>query len=105
MKQNMSLEQLQRQLIQAARQAEQDDRVPLGFEQRVMKRLRRETSRYGNRLAVISKGLWAACGPAIAMAIIAFFLSQPMSMNREIPADLALENAVLSPLMAENELW
>lgn len=98
----MSLEKLQNQLIQSARRAPVNDRVPLGFEKRVMNRLYGEKG-YGNRLSQMARGMWAACAPAIVLAIVAFFLSQPV--NQSIPADLALENAVMSPLMAENEIW
>lgn len=100
----MSTEKLQHQLFKAAQKAPLKDCVPLGFEKRVMARLQNEY-RAVRPLAVLAKGLWAACAPAVAMAVIAFILSSQQQIVQDVPADLALENAVMSPLMAESEIW
>lgn len=99
----MNLDRLQDKLLESARNIEPDDRVPYGFHQKVMRELL-ATRQKASSLKTLTKGLWAACGPAVAITVIAFFVAQPSS-NYSIAADLALEEAVLTPLMAEADIW
>lgn len=100
----MSLDRLKNQLIQAARDTQQnDDSVPYGFEMKVMREISAITAP-GSVTRNFAKGLWTACGPAIAVMVIAFFVIQPQSSS-DLSADLALEQAVMAPLMNESEIW
>lgn len=99
----MSMDRLKNQLIQAARETPADDRVPYGFEMKVMREIASITKK-DSPVRKMARGLWAACAPAVAVMIVAFFVTQS-NPEYTVAADLALEDAVMTPFMQESEIW
>jgi len=99
----MSLERLKSQLIQNVRQIPADDRVPYGFPVKVMREIS-SLSEKNSPARKVARGFWAACAPAFAIMIVAIIITQS-SHEYTLAADLALEDAVMTPFMQESEIW
>ncbi len=64
----MNLIELQRKLVAAARQDCPSDRVPYGFEQRIMARLRARPAL--DQWAIWAGALWRAAAPCVAIMVV-----------------------------------
>ncbi len=64
----MNLEELRCRLIAAARAARVDERVPYGFEKRIMARLKRQAP--FDIWGAWARALWRATAPCVAVALL-----------------------------------
>ena len=92
----MNLSELEQKLIAAARSEPLDDRVPYGFERRIMARLGRAAIE--DPWAAWSRALWRAAAPCIAIALLLSVWSVIDPAETSSPVDLSqdFENTVLA---------
>jgi hypothetical protein len=90
----MNLSELESKLFAAARSSPLDDRVPYGFERRVLARIR--GSALLDPWAVWSRALWRATAPCVS--IMLFLAAWSWLAPAPAPGDLAqdFENTLLS---------
>lgn len=84
----MDLNEFERKLYAAARQAPVDDRVPFAFEKRVMARLAAE--RAVDPAARLAALLWRAAAPCMGIALVlcAWSCLSPVSVSDDFSSDL-----------------
>ncbi len=92
----MELDQLQRKLIGVARANPPSDRVPYGFERRLMAHLAQAGVPDG--WILWSRALWRAAIPCVLIVIFSGLWSNRTSKFRATDLSEQIENAVLSDL-------
>ena len=98
----MNINQLEKQLIAAARRLPPNDQVPYAFEKRVMAAL--SAAEALDPWALWSHLLWRAAAPCVAiMLVISIWSVASNSSNSNLAT--ALERAVWAPLASLNETW
>ena len=97
----MSLEDLQKKLLAAARANPPDDRVPYAFEKRILARLASRPAVEGS--ALWAQALWRAAVPCVAVTILLTTLSFTMvstetsTVTSEEDISQQFELALLAP--------
>lgn len=96
----MNLDELQRKLIVAARNARVNDRVPYAFEERIMAHIR--SVQVVDSLAAWSHALWRALVPCFTVMLLLSAWSW-LAPAPVVPTDLSqeLENTVLAAVYQE----
>jgi hypothetical protein len=92
----MQLEQLKRKLIAAARANPADDRVPYGFERRLMARLL--AASLPDAWVLWSRALWRAAIPCVLIVIFSGLWAARTSQAGAVDLSQQIENTVLSEL-------
>jgi hypothetical protein len=92
----MNLEKLQKNLFAAARANRPSDRVPYGFEQRIMARLKQRPIL--DHWAFWARALWCAAAPCVALMLLLIlwvtFRPAPHPATNDLYLDL--ENTLLT---------
>ncbi|HEV2210997.1 MAG TPA: hypothetical protein VG167_19665 [Verrucomicrobiae bacterium] len=92
----MNLDQLQRRLLAAARVQTPSERVPYGFERRVMGRLRAVPAL--DSWALWAQALWRAAAPCVGIMLVlgAWTLLAPPAKSTTADFSQQLENTVFA---------
>src|SRR5687768_10061945 len=93
----MKLDQLQKSLISAARQARPDETVPYAFEKRVMANL--QNRRPLDLLAVWSQALWRGAFTCVVITVLASLISIPGN-DKDLAQDGDLSEDLEQTVMA-----
>jgi peptidoglycan/LPS O-acetylase OafA/YrhL len=97
----MNLEELRNNILAAARANRPSERVPYGFEHRIMARLTLRPAL--DQWAFWARALWRAAAPCVAMMLLIVFwvLFRPAPGSNATDLSLDLENTLLT--VAEQE--
>ncbi|RME95420.1 MAG: hypothetical protein D6766_03305 [Verrucomicrobia bacterium] len=96
----MKLAELEKKLLAAARNLPEDDRVPYGFEHRVMARLRERVAPEG--WALWARWLWQAAVPCLALTVLLSALAvlsvDSTGVNNTSSLDEQFQNVVFAAI-------
>ena len=101
----MSLAELQKKLLAAARSHRPDEHVPYAFEQRIMACLAEKPA--GDIFAIWNRTLWQAVAPCVAVMLLlgvwTFLAPRDDNSGETLAADL--ESTLYSPFDNQTETW